>query len=229
MKAREIKFAFFMAAIAQAGPAWAQVYKCADDKGKVTYSDAPCTGKVQSTINATPTSGYGSSGADSAPKQLPPGLEMPGSGDAAREPPRTKPAPAGVPAIPAPSGPSREQLENRIRELEIETRRAGNTKEQRIAAKRELDALSRGSALKLDAKELQRREDLYKDAGSLDKEKRRAAERALEAQTDRYESEDYLKRRAADKDRVRREEEQAQKDAPRTRSCTTVSGQIVCN
>jgi hypothetical protein len=217
------------------------VYKCADDKGKVTYSDAPCMGKVQSTIKATGTSGYGSAEAEAIQKkkdqqeleqqlqlQQNPGFNTPSS----RAPIDQKAASGGAgrdEQKPAPSAASREAMENRIRELEMETKRQGNTKEQRIAAQRELDALQRGSAQKLDAKDLQRREDLYKDAGSLDKEKRRAAERALEAQTDRYESEDYLKRRAADKDRVKREEEQAQKDAPRSRSCSPVGGQMVCN
>jgi hypothetical protein len=86
-----------------------------------------------------------------------------------------------------------QQRQDRIRELEIESKRMGNSSQQRTAAKREIEALKRGSADQLSPSEREKREDSYKDAGRVEQSTRQKAARELKEQTDRYESPEYLR------------------------------------
>jgi len=97
-----------------------------------------------------------------------------------------------------------QQRQDRIRELEIESKRMGNSPQQRTAAKREIEALNRGSATQLTPAELEKREDLYKDAGRVDERTRWKSQRKLEEQTDKYESPEFLKEREAKREEAKR-------------------------
>lgn len=183
---RRIQLAAAFAAIATflgAETVFGQAYKCKDTKGRVTYSDAPCLGQDTSTVNTT-------------------GNTVDGSADRARAS-RSEEANLGSRGSQASSGMTDQQRQDRIRELEIESKRMGNSPQQRTAAKREIEALKRGSATQLTPAETEKREDLYKDAGRTDPSTRQRAARELKEQTDRYESPEYLREQEVKRQQAR--------------------------
>lgn len=92
-----------LAALALAAPAWAQVYKCPDGKGKVTYQESPC----DANLGANRVNTQGTSGATFAPPKPKEGAEPAAAG---AKPTGTAPAPeAGTKAVasPSPEAPKR--------------------------------------------------------------------------------------------------------------------------
>lgn len=163
--------------------AFAQAYKCKDAKGRITYSDAPCLGQDASVVSTT-------------------GNTVDGSADRAKAA-RSESSASGSVGSPSGGGMTDQQRQDRIRELEIESKRMGNTSQQRTAAKREIEALKRGSGDQLTPTERERREDLYKDAGRAEQSTRQKAAREMKEQTDRYESPEYLKEQEAKRQQAR--------------------------
>ncbi len=122
--------ATFAAIVALAGTdtAIAQAYKCKDAKGRITYSDAPCLGQDTSTVSTS-------------------GNTVDGSADRGRAS-RSEETSSGSRGSQASSGMTEQQRQDRIRELEIDSKRVGNTPQQRRAAKKELEELMGGGPAK---------------------------------------------------------------------------------
>ncbi|MEO8536512.1 MAG: DUF4124 domain-containing protein [Betaproteobacteria bacterium] len=144
------------------GPALAVVYKCTDDGGHVTYSEAPCPGQPSVRMDLK----------DVIEDRQPARAATPG---VATQAPPDSSASASSPAAAGNGYELSYSDRQRIANLEQVERRTTAYPEQRRSAALEIRSIRRGTIGRMSADDLRKKDNYWVDLGSLDADKRRTA------------------------------------------------------
>lgn len=183
---------FSLAAIADSTGAQGYVTKCVDANGRVTYTEMGCDSTAVQRRGVSVTNNSFDGDAYRREDRTRRSLEW----QSRRAEPAQSPTADGVT-----QASQRQDAETRRRELESSAQSVTASEEEKRAARDEIGRLERGVSSRLTKGERRTRDELQRDAASIDYERRKEAVRRLEELQDKYEDRDHLDRRDADRQR----------------------------